>query len=107
MFGLEKSYIVTKDASNFNDVSDEYFKESKKEKSFNGLCFVSKPTSVGEVNKKISGPGSHKNNGSCFLILAAADIRYVKNNCFLPLFIHFLSLFISCPCKSFFLFKFV
>ena len=29
MFGLEISYIVTKDASNFNDVSDEYFKESK------------------------------------------------------------------------------
>ena len=57
------------------NVSDEYFKEGKNEKSFNGLCFVSKPTSVAEVNKKISGPGSHKNNGSCFLNMAAADIR--------------------------------
>ena len=29
MFRLEISYIVAEDASNFNDISDEFFKESK------------------------------------------------------------------------------
>ena len=56
LFRSETSYLVAKDAFNFSDISDDSVKESKIKKSFNGLCFLTMPTSVGEVNKK-SGPG--------------------------------------------------